>query len=82
MSIKISVVQEKVSTTINQYNIDEFYINESYGSIDRFNQILNGEKLRNNEISLVEFLSDIRPNNVLNSKQNASADNFKIKYGY
>ena len=43
MSIKISVVEKKVVETINQYNIDEYYINESYGSIERFNQIVAGE---------------------------------------
>ena len=43
MSIKISVVEKKVVETINQYNIDEYYINESYGSIERFNQIVTGE---------------------------------------
>ena len=29
MSIKISVVEKKVVKTVNQYNIDEYYINES-----------------------------------------------------
>ena len=33
MSIKISVVEKKVVETINQYNIDEYYINKSYVSI-------------------------------------------------
>ena len=36
MSIKISVVEKRVVETINQYNIDEYYINKSYGSIERF----------------------------------------------
>ena len=49
MSIKISVVEKKLVETVNQYNIDEYYINESYGSIERFNQIVNGETLKNNE---------------------------------
>ena len=49
MSIKISVVEKKLVETVNQYNLDEYYINESYGSIERFNQIVNGETLKNNE---------------------------------
>ena len=63
MSIKISIVEKKVFETVNQYNIDEYYINESYGSIERFNQIVNGETLKNNEKPLVDFLGEIRPNN-------------------
>ena len=53
MSIKISVVEKKVIETVNQYNIDEFYINESYGSIERFNQIVTGETLKKDEISYI-----------------------------
>ena len=41
MSIKISVVEKRVFETVNQYNIDEYYINESYGSIERFNEIVS-----------------------------------------
>ena len=82
MSIKISVVEKKVIETINQYNIDEYYINESYGSIKRFNQIINGETLKKNEISLMDFLSEIRPNNILHSQPRDVADNFEIKSGY
>ena len=82
MSIKISVVEKKVVETINQYNIDEYYINESYGSIERFNQIVRGESLKRDEISLMDFLSEIRPNNILHMQPKASADNLKIKYGY
>jgi len=82
MSIKISVVEKKVVETINQYNIDEYYINESYGSIERFNQIVNGETLKNNEKPLVDFLSEIRPNNILHMQPKASVDNLKVKHGY
>ena len=82
MSIKISIVKKKVVETVNQYNIDEYYINESYGSIERFNQIVNGEKLKNNEISLMDFLSEIRPNNILHMQPKDFADNLRIKYGY
>ena len=82
MSIKISVVEKKVVETVNQYNIDEFYINESYGSIERFNQIVTGETLKKDEISLIDFLSEIRPNNILKMQPKASADNLEIKHGY
>ena len=82
MSIKISVVEKKVVETINQYNIDEYYINESYGSIERFNQIVNGETLKKNEIPLIDFLGDIRPNNTLHIQPKDIVDNLEIKYGY
>lgn len=82
MSIKISVVEKKIIETVNQYNIDEYYINESYGSIKRFNQIVNGKKLKKNEIPLMDFLSDIRPNNILHMKPKNITDNLKIKPGY
>ena len=82
MSIKISVVEKKLVETVNQYNLDEYYINESYGSIERFNQIVNGETLKNNEKPLTDFLSEIRPNNILQMQPKASEDNLKIKYGY
>ena len=82
MSIKISVVEKKVVETINQYNIDEFYINESYGSIERFNQIVTGESLKKDEIPLMDFLSEIRPNNILHMQPKAIGDNLKVKHGY
>ena len=82
MSIKISVVEKKVFETVNQYNIDEYYINESYGSIERFNQIVNGETLKNNEKSLLDFLGDIRPNNVLQNQPKNINNNLEIKYGF
>ena len=82
MSIKISVVEKKVVETINQYNIDEFYINESYGSIERFNQIVTGESLKKDEIPLMDFLGEIRPNNILHMQPKACADKLKVKHGY
>ena len=82
MSIKISIVEKKVFETVNQYNIDEYYINESYGSIERFNEIVNGESLKNDEISLMDFLGEIRPNNILNMQPKTLSDNLEIKSGY
>ena len=82
MSIKISVVEKKLVETVNQYNIDEYYINESYGSIERFNQIVNGETLKNNEKFLLDFLGDIRPNNVLQNQPKNINNNLEIKYGF
>ena len=82
MSIKISVFEKKVVETVNQYNIDEYYINENYGSIERFNQIVNGETLKNNEKPLVDFLGDIRPNNILNIQPKNISNSLEIKYGY
>ena len=82
MSIKISVVEKKVVETINQYNIDEFYINESYGSIERFNQIVTGESPKKDEMPLMDFLSEIRPNNIFQMQPKASSDNLEIKHGY
>ena len=82
MSIKISVVEKKLVETVNQYNIDEYYINESYGSVKRFNQILGGKKLKNNEIPLMDFLSEIRPNNILHSQPQQIKNKFIVKSGY
>ena len=82
MSIKISVVEKKFVETVNQYNIDEYYINKSYGSVKRFNQIVGGKKLKNNEIPLMDFLSEIRPNNILHSKPKQIKNKFKVKSGY
>ena len=82
MSIKISVVEKKVVKTVNQYNIDEYYIKESYGSIERFNQIVNGEALKKNETPLIDFLGDIRPNNILQMKPTGLEDNVEIRYGF
>ena len=82
MSIKISVVEKKTFETVNQYNIDEYYINESYGSIERFNQIVEGEALKSDEISLMDFLGEIRPNNILHMKPKCNSDNLEIKHGY
>ena len=82
MSIKISVVEKKVVETINQYNIDEYYINESYGSIERFNQIVTGESPKKDEMPLMDFLSEIRPNNILHLRPKDNNTNVEIKYGY
>ena len=82
MSIKISIVEKKVFETVNQYNIDEYYINESYGSIERFNEIVNGEAPKKDEISLMDFLGDIRPNNILNMQPKTLPNNLEIKSGY
>ena len=82
MSIKISIVEKKVFETVNQYNIDEYYINESYGSIERFNEIVNGESPKKDEISLMDFLGEIRPNNILNMQPKTVSDNLEIKSGY
>ena len=82
MSIKISIVEKKVFETVNQYNIDEFYIKESYGSIERFNEIVNGKSLKKDEISLMDFLGEIRPNNILNMQPKTLSDNLEIKAGY
>ena len=82
MSIKISVVEKKIVETVNQYNIDEYYINESYGSIERFNQIVKGENLKRDEIPLIDFLGEIRPNNILHMQPKNSADDLEIKHGY
>ena len=82
MSIKISVVEKKVVETINQYNIDEYYINESYGSIDRFNQIVTGESPKKDEMPLMDFLSEIRPNNILRKQPKEDVNKFEVKYGY
>ena len=82
MSIKISVVEKKVVETINQYNIDEYYINESYGSIERFNQIVTGESPKKDEMPLIDFLSEIRPNNILHIQPKDINNNLEIKYGY
>ena len=82
MSIKISIVEKKVFETVNQYNIDEYYINESYGSIERFNEIVNGEAPKKDEISLMDFLGEIRPNNILNMQPKTVTDNLEIKSGY
>ena len=82
MSIKISIVEKKVFETVNQYNIDEYYINESYGSIERFNEIVNGKSLKKDEISLMDFLGEIRPNNILNMQPKTLSDNLEIKSGY
>ena len=81
MSIKISIVEKKVFETVNQYNIDEYYINESYGSIERFNEIVKGETLKKNEISLMDFLGEIRPNNILNMQPKTLSDNLEIRSG-
>ena len=82
MSIKISIVEKKVFETVNQYNIDEYYINESYGSIERFNEIVNGKSLKKDEISLMDFLGEIRPNNILNMQPKTLSDNLEVKSGY
>ena len=82
MSIKISVTEKKIVETVNQYNIDEYYINESYGSIERFNQIVTGETLKKDEMPLTVFLSEIRPNNILHMQPKASVDDLEIKHGY
>ena len=82
MSIKISVVEKKIVETVNQYNIDEYYINESYGSIERFNQIVKGENLKRDEIPLIDFLGEIRPNNILHMQPKGNANDLEIKHGY
>ena len=82
MSVKISVVEKKLIETVNQYNIDEYYINESYGSIERFNQIVEGEAPKKNEISLMEFLDEIRPNNILHMTPEGKTNFLEIKQGY
>jgi acetoacetyl-CoA reductase len=45
--------------------LDEYYINEIYGSVKRFNQLVNGDDLKNGEPPLPVFLSEIRPNNII-----------------
>ena len=82
MSIKVSVVEKKVTEIVNQYNLDEFYINESYGSVKRFNQLVNGDELKNGEIPLPVFLSEIRPNNIIKTPEKHVKDNLTIEAGY
>jgi|TARA_E500000081_G_C5959883_1_gene273222 hypothetical protein len=82
MSIKVSVVEKKVTEIVNQYNLDEYYINESYGSVKRFNQLVNGDKLKNGEIPLPVFLSEIRPNNIIKTPEKHVKDNLIIEAGY
>ena len=82
MSVKVSVVEKKVTEIVNQYNLDEYYINESYGSVKRFNQLVNGDKLKNGEIPLPVFLSEIRPNNIIKTPEKHVKDNLTIEAGY
>ena len=82
MSIKVSVVEKKVTEIVNQYNLDEYYINESYGSVKRFNQLVNGDELKNGEIPLPVFLSEIRPNNIIKTPEKRVKDNLTIEAGY
>ena len=82
MSIKVSVVEKKVTEIVNQYNLDEYYINESYGSVKRFNQLINGDELKNGEIPLPVFLSEIRPNNIIKIPEKPFKDNLTIEAGY
>ena len=82
MSIKISVVEKKITEIVNQYNLDEYYINESYGSVKRFNQLINGDKLKNGEIPLPVFLSEIRPNNIIKTPEKPIIDDLTIEAGY
>ena len=82
MSIKVSVVEKKVTEIVNQYNLDEYYINESYGSVKRFNQLVNGDELKNGEMPLPVFLSEIRPNNIIKTPEKHVKDNLTIEAGY
>ena len=82
MSIKVSVVEKKFTEIVNQYNLDEYYINESYGSVKRFNQLVNGDELKNGEIPLPVFLSEIRPNNIIKTPEKHVKDNLTIEAGY
>ena len=82
MSIKISVVEKKITEIVNQYNLDEYYINESYGSVKRFNQLINGDELKNGEIPLPVFLSEIRPNNIIKTPEKPIIDDLTIEPGY
>ena len=82
MSIKISVVKKKITEIVNQYNLDEYYINESYGSVKRFNQLINGDELKNGEIPLPVFLSEIRPNNIIKTPEKPIIDDLTIEAGY
>ena len=82
MSIKVSIVERKVTEIVNQYNLDEYYINESYGSVKRFNQLVNGDELKNGEIPLPVFLSEIRPNNIIKTPEKHVKDNLTIEAGY
>ena len=82
MSIKVSVVEKKVTEIVNQYNLDEYYINESYGSVKRFNQLVSGDELKNGEIPLPVFLSEIRPNNIIKTPEKHVKDNLTIEAGY
>ena len=82
MPIKVSVVEKKVTEIVNQYNLDEYYINESYGSVKRFNQLVNGDELKNGEIPLPVFLSEIRPNNIIKTPEKHVKDNLTIEAGY
>ncbi len=82
MSIKVSVVEKKVTEIVNQYNLDEYYINESYGSVKRFNQLVNGDELKNGEVPIPVFLSEIRPNNIIKTPEKSIKDNLTIESGY
>ena len=82
MSIKVSVVEKKVTEIVNQYNLDEYYINESYGSVKRFNQLVNGDELKNGETPLPVFLSEIRPNNIIKTPEKPIKENLIIEAGY
>ena len=63
MSVKVTIVENHTNKNIKHYNIDKMFIEENFGSINEFKSILNKKRSKEQQASLIAFLSEIRPLN-------------------
>ena len=63
MSIKITIVENHINKNIKQYNIDDLFIEENFGSVNKFKSMLKNKRSKEQEANLIAFLNEIRPHN-------------------
>lgn len=74
MSIKVTIVENHTNKNIKHYNIDKMFIEENFGSINEFKSILNKKRSKEQQASLIAFLSEIRPlNEITDMRKNNSS---------
>ena len=70
MSFKLTLVEDHINRNFKQYNIDDFAIKENFGSIEKFQTILNKKRSKEDEANLIAFLNEFRPiNNIIDMRK-------------
>lgn len=73
MSIKVTIVENHINKNIKEYNIDDMFIEENFGSVNEFKLMLKNKRSKEEEANLIAFLNEIRPyNEITDMRKNNS----------